>query len=100
MKKLKRTKLQIQHLIALGSALGMVGAFIWSLFDKKKTGSIILFVTSLLGLLTGLGMELGLIPVPSKCKKLEVELEEEEDEEDLLDEELALDSEAVVEFEE
>ncbi|MBQ8911074.1 MAG: hypothetical protein IJY89_00715 [Clostridia bacterium] len=83
MKKLKRTKLQLQHLIALGSALGMVGAFIWSLFDKKKTGSIILFVVSLLGLLSGIGMELGLIPVPEKCKKLEVELEDEDEDEEL-----------------
>jgi hypothetical protein len=87
MKKLKRTKLQMQHLVTLGSALCMVGAFIWGLLDKKKTGSIVLFSVSFLGLLSGLAMELGLIPIPQKCKKLEVELEPEEDGDELLCEE-------------
>ena len=98
MKKLKRTKLQMQHLITLGSAFGMVGAFIWGLLDRKKTGSIILFSVSFLGLLSGVAMELGLIPIPEKCKKLEVELESEDAEEDLLSEEDLCD--AVVDIEE
>lgn len=101
MKKLKCNKLQLQHLVALGSALGMVGAFIWGLLDKKKTGSIILFTASFLGLLSGIAMELSIIPVPKKCKKLEVELEAEEDEEEFLcDDEPDFCDTTVVEIEE
>ena len=99
MKKFKHAKLELQHLITLGSAFGMVGAFIWSLFDKKKAGSIILFVTSFLGFLAGLGMILEVIPTPKK-KKLEISLEEEATEDgDLLGEDDFCDT-TVLEIEE
>lgn len=96
--KFKHAKLELQHLITLGSALGMVGAFIWSLFDKKKTGSIILFVTSFLGFLAGLGMILEIIPTPKK-KKLEISLEEDATEDELLGDEDFCDT-TVIEIEE
>ena len=62
--------------------------------DKKNTASPFM----ILGLLSGVAMELGLIPIPEKCKKLEVELESEDAEEDLLSEEDLCD--AVVDIEE
>ncbi len=79
MKKLKTLKMELHHIITLISALGMLGSFIWALFDdKRKAGQIALFGTCFVGLLAGLGMQEGIIPKP--CKKLEVELEPEEEE--------------------
>lgn len=95
--KFKHAKLELQHIVTLGSALGMVGAFIWSLLDKK-TGSIILFVTSFLGFLAGLGMILEVIPTPKK-KKLEISLEEDAAEDELLGEDDFCDT-TVIEIEE
>ena len=78
MKKLKTLKMELHHIITLVSALGMLGSFIWALFDnKRKAGQIALFGASFAGLFAGLGMQAGIIPKP--CKKLEVELEPEEE---------------------
>ena len=96
--KFKHAKLELQHIVTLGSALGMVGAFVWSLLDKKKTGSIILFVTSFFGFLAGLGMILEGIPTPKK-KKLEISLEEDATEDELLGEDDFCDT-TVIEIEE
>ena len=81
--KLKYFKIEFKHLLTFVSALGMVAGFIVALFSKKKAAACVAFFASFAGLVAGLGMESGVVPTPSCCDGLEVELFGDDDDEDL-----------------